>query len=71
MSLILCLNELILFVDFKTEDGSFHIFGNKKDRHFPSSTSICKGPLDLFGITVALIETEKAHLHLTIFWSIV
>ena len=25
--LILCLNELILFVDFKSEDRLFHIFG--------------------------------------------
>ena len=27
LSLILCLNELILFVDFRSEDRLFHIFG--------------------------------------------
>ena len=27
LSLILCLNELIQFVDFRSEDRRFHIFG--------------------------------------------
>ena len=33
-SLILCFNELTLFVDFKSDDRLFHIFGPKWDRHF-------------------------------------
>ena len=34
LSLILCLNELMLFVDFKSDDRLFHIIGPTKDRHF-------------------------------------
>ena len=34
ISLILCLNESIFFVDFKSDDRLFHIFGPKYDRHF-------------------------------------
>ena len=31
---ILCLNEFILFVDFKSEERLFHTFGPKLDRQF-------------------------------------
>ena len=40
LSLILCLNELILFVDFRSEDRLFHIFGpmSSKQKHIQIKT---------------------------------